>query len=64
MVGRKSQLVCALDAGLGGAEEVPGEGVEETAQAVQQVGRYVMNCISAAFVLSAFSAFQGEAFQN
>ena len=44
-------------------EEVPGEGVEETAQAVQQVGLYVVNCISAAFVLSAFSAFQGEAFQ-
>ena len=38
--------------------------MEETAQAVQQVGRYVVNCISAAFVLSAFSAFQGEAFQN
>ena len=30
------------------------------AQAVQQVGQYVFNCISVAFVLSAFSAFQGD----
>lgn len=36
-----------------------GEG-PETAQAVQQVGQYVFNCISVAFVLSAFSAFQGD----
>ena len=43
----------------GGEAAGHGEGTE-TAQAVQQVGQYVFNCISVAFVLSAFSAFQGD----